>query len=429
MSLNILILRMKTLKYFLFLLLSGTFLISCATKATLTGGPKDTIAPRLDSLKSTPNFKTNFYPKKIELYFDEWITLKNQNQILVSPPLIKNPKYTQRGKHIIVEIPDEDTLRENTTYNINFGNTIVDFTEGNAVQDFFYIFSTGDFIDSLELSGKVIDAYDNKPLKSTLVMLYESTDDSIVVKSKPFYFGTTRDDGLFKISNIKEGDYKIFALKDENSNFLFDNLKEKVGFLDTMIHIDTNNGIVQLQLFQPEPPLYVMEKQITDYGKTKLVFSKPPDSINVLYFSQQLILKELNADSLILWSDANVDSVNIVLQTENKPDTLIIKTKKKYEIPIKIKVKKYSIGKSLFPEKKLGLLFDNPVVSFDTTYIELSDSAGIYKNISLSLDSINPRELWIEHKWKEGNHYTFMFYPGAFKGLYNQQNDTIKYNC
>ncbi|MEZ4907619.1 MAG: Ig-like domain-containing protein [Saprospiraceae bacterium] len=417
---------MGKIRYLISFFLSASLLYSCANQASLGGGPKDVTPPKIDSLKSTPNFKTNFKPKEIKFFFDEWISLKNQNQILISPPLEKNLKFTQRGKHILIEIPEEDTLLENTTYCINFGKSIVDYTEGNPLQENTFLFSTGDYIDSLEISGKITDAYDNTPLKDVLVMLYKSNEDSIVIKSKPYYFSTTKEDGTYKIPYIKESDYKIFALKDENSNYLFDNEKEKIGYLDSMIHIDTSKQFIQLQLFQPNPSLYINTKQISDYGKVEIKFNTTPDSIELINSSAPVILEELDAENLTFWLQNSVDSINLILKYNDKIDTLELKTTKELKKPGKYKALKVSTEKSMFPEKEITLLFDSPISAFDTSCIEISDTIEKYRNFNIYPDSVNHRKLWLKKIWKEEHEYNITFLPGAFTGLYEQINDTIK---
>ncbi|HHH52082.1 MAG TPA: hypothetical protein ENK91_00340, partial [Bacteroidetes bacterium] len=197
---------MNNLKYFILYLVTAVVIAGCAKRATLSGGPKDTEPPKLlQNIKSSPNFQINFYPKTIKLYFDEWITLKNKNQILISPLMKNKPEINYRGKHITVEFNLKDTLKPNTTYIINFGNSIVDFTEGNPLKNFSYIFSTGDKIDSLSLSGIVRNAYDKKPVKGVKVMLYNEDRDSVVFNKLPYYFAETDDKGEFNISYMHEG--------------------------------------------------------------------------------------------------------------------------------------------------------------------------------------------------------------------------------
>jgi len=427
--------------FLVFIIFSG-----CAKKASLSGGPKDIIPPVLNVKKSTSNFQTHFYPKTIVLYFDEWITLKNKNQILISPPLNKKPDISYRGKHVKIKFNKEDTLRSNTTYTINFGKSIVDFTEGNPVENFTFIFSTGDKIDSLEIGGKVIGAYDEKPQKDIIVMLYDSEEDSIVTYSKPYYFATTDKNGKFKISHIKPGYFKIFALKDINNNYLFDSEEEQIGFIDTMIPIrdDTINKNIIIKLFKPEPVLRITGKSIVAYGKIRIEYNRMPDSVRIVKSSVPVFEKEIINDSCLIWYDNSnsPDSINIILKNEKKTDTLILKIRKRFENPVSLDLKSKRSGMKPYPDKDLELIFNQPVLLSGTTkgmmivkdsiYTQTDTLAPEIRDTMLNTidftavkDSLNQRKLKFKGEWKEGTAYILRLLPGYTKSLYGVSNDSI----
>ena len=214
-------------------LLTGILLWTCANVMAPTGGPRDEDPPVV--LRSTPpNYSPNYTGEQIRIYFDEFVTLTNlRQQLLVSPPLENDPEFRVRGRSIIIDIEDE--LRENTTYNMFLGDAIRDITEGNAIPNFQFVFSTGDYVDSLSLGGKVIDAFTLEPVDGVSVMLYDSIYDSIPYKERPVYFAKTNKEGLFTISNMQGGEYLIFALVDNNANFLYDLPDEKIAFLDSLV--------------------------------------------------------------------------------------------------------------------------------------------------------------------------------------------------
>ncbi|MEZ4985296.1 MAG: Ig-like domain-containing protein [Saprospiraceae bacterium] len=171
-------------------LLAGV-LVGCANPMAPVGGPKDEQPPRIDSLRSTPDMQTNFRPQTIELTFDEWLKLDQPNQKVVISPPIQGYVVRLKGKTVIVDLGDKDTLRANVTYVVQFGDAVKDLTEGNAVKDLRYVFSTGPYIDSLTLGGKVVDAYTGEPQSGVLVMLYDNLADSVFRKERPFYFSKT----------------------------------------------------------------------------------------------------------------------------------------------------------------------------------------------------------------------------------------------
>ncbi|MFI5164899.1 MAG: Ig-like domain-containing domain, partial [Bacteroidia bacterium] len=207
----------RILKYcFYFLLFTFYFLLEhCAQIVIPGGGPRDATPPRV--VKYMPDSAaTNFNTKTIAITFDEYIQLSDlQRELTISPPMNIQPDVKYKGKTLLIEL--KDSLQKNTTYCLNFGSAIRDFTESNPKTNFQYIFSTGSFIDTLKLSGTVKNAFDLKSEKGILVMLYDTYNDSVPYKKLPSYFAKTGDDGSYTIRNIRPGNYKAFALKDANS--------------------------------------------------------------------------------------------------------------------------------------------------------------------------------------------------------------------
>jgi hypothetical protein len=254
----------KLIINFFSLLLVVLYLItsSCAKIGAISGGPKDTIPPQLVS--SVPkNYTLNFSGHKIQLNFDEFIQLKDVNQQLnVSPPLKKKPQVKLKGKSAFIEF--SDTLKENTTYTFNFGNAIVDNNEGNILRNFEFVFSTGSFLDSMGVEGQIINAFILKPDKeSLLAMLYQDLSDSAPYKQIPIYTSRTDKNGHYFINHVKEGTYRLYALKDGNYNYKYDPPTEEFGFADTLIYLhkqmfdsllcDTSHGINPKLLEKVQP--------------------------------------------------------------------------------------------------------------------------------------------------------------------------------
>jgi hypothetical protein len=204
--------------------------------ASPNGGAKDTQPPI--PIKSKPvNYSTNFNEDKIIIEFDEFVVLKNINQeLLISPPLKNRPEIKQRGKSLVLKLNNK--LRDSTTYNINFYNSIADLNEGNVLDDFQFEFSTGSNFDSLYMSGKVYDAFNFSTEKNIYIMLYDKFNDSIPRKTLPNYISKTNKNGEFTIPNINNNQYYIFALKDMNNNMLFDLPNERIAFLDSCMSAD-----------------------------------------------------------------------------------------------------------------------------------------------------------------------------------------------
>jgi hypothetical protein len=209
-------------------------LAACANPVAPTGGPRDTDPPVI--LGSEPeNRSVNFDASEIRITFDEYVQIKNLSQkFLSSPPFIKTPETKLQGKSLVIKLTED--LRPNTTYTLFFGNAISDFNEGNALDNFRFVFSTGPVLDSMELKGKVLNAKTLLPEKEVYVMLYDSYEDSIPMLERPYYISRTNEQGVFTFTNLRDIPYKIFALRDVNANLIYDQPNEEIAFLKTRVY-------------------------------------------------------------------------------------------------------------------------------------------------------------------------------------------------
>ncbi len=208
--------------------------VQCANPVAPTGGPRDTTPPVI--IQAVPENETvNFHAENIRIWFDEFVVLRElHQQFLSSPPFAKMPDITIRGKSLQINIDEE--LKPNTTYTLYFGNAIVDFRESNPLAEFRYVFSTGTQLDSMEISGKIVNAYSHQPEKGVLIMLYDQYHDSIPYQHQPYYVARSGEDGSFRFTHLRNIPYKIFALRDANNNMLFDLPNEEIAFLDTLLY-------------------------------------------------------------------------------------------------------------------------------------------------------------------------------------------------
>lgn len=222
--------------FFLAVLLLVAFLAQrCANAVAPTGGPKDTTPPKV-TVAVPENNSTNFIGNKIELTFDEYVTLENANQnVLFSPPLTTKPDIKLKNKTVIIKF--KEPLAENTTYTIHFGSAIKDLHEGNLFENYIYSFSTGDYIDTLRIAGKVLNADDKKPVEDAYVGLYAERDglDTLPTTTIPDYITKTDKEGKFNLTGLADKRYLVFALQDANANLYFDQPNEAVAFLDTLV--------------------------------------------------------------------------------------------------------------------------------------------------------------------------------------------------
>ena len=425
---------MRNLIYFLIsiLLING-----CAKRGSPTGGPKDSIPPVLVNANPKLN-STNFNEEEIRLTFDEWIKLdKVQDQLIISPP-IDNSSYEIKplsGVTKKVFIRFIDSLNSETTYTINFGNSIKDNNENNTLTFFNYTFSTGETLDSLYVKGLISDAFDREPSNYVSLQLYRIDsilEDSIVFKNKPTYISNTLDSASYKFQNVKEGKYLIIALKDLNNNYLFDPFFEKIGFIDSLITLP-KDSIIDFKLFKEETelvwdrPHFINSEKIGFgyYGKLDIdkieLNSKIPDSVSYTF------LKEKETDTLNLWLSRNsFDSLNFNLIEK---DTIKLTT-------VKFDRKRDTLIDSLRISSKTANILhlkESFKLSYNIPIYKIVDSLISIRNIDSLLISFKTRiskdeeELDIIFEVSPSDEYNINLYPNAIVDIRGNVNDTLSY--
>lgn len=409
-------------------------LLQCAKRGTPTGGPKDIKPPEL--IRADPaNLTTEFTAKKIRLYFDEYIKLEDiQNQLIVSPPLKYAPQISpQGGASKVVEIIIKDTLRENTTYTINFGQSILDNNEGNPNRFLTYVFSTGTYIDSLTVSGVIKDAFNKETDDFISVMLYEidtAFTDSTIFKSLPNYISNTQDStNIFKLQNLKPGNYAMVAMKDEAKNNVFDQKTDKIGFIQDTITLPTDS-VFLLKLFREIPNYSVLPPSFAAANKILFGYTgknvKPsielltaiPDSIRTL------VAKERLKDTLNFWfTPFQLDSLVFKVYNESQAqnDTFTVKSRK---LKADSLVLNPSHRGTLNFEEDFYIAANIPLVKLDTSKISMMQSDSIPKPFRLKLDSLENRVLFDFDKGPREN-YSIKMVPGAVIDFFEETNDTL----
>lgn len=307
---------------------------SCAnTKASPTGGPKDTIPPVLTGL--TPAWGDTAFPLtggSIRLKFNEYTVVKDQAGILLSPPHKKKPKTKVKGKEIVVTF--QDTLKPNTTYTIDFGNGLADNNEGNLFPKFVYSFSTGDTLDSMYITGTVLDAESLVPVKGAFVSLYREWRDSSTMLLLPDAAGRTDDWGFFSIRNIKPGPYWIYASTDENKDYLYNLGEEKIGFLDSAITptLVMRDSIYELMGFDMKDTLACQARKsqfelsvFKEFYSTQFIKDKGRKDERCGYVTFGAPDVQMSSFQIL-----GVDSTDIILQYSPKRDSFVFWLNSKY---------------------------------------------------------------------------------------------------
>ena len=411
--------------FYIFLVL---FLTGCAQQVAPTGGPEDKQAPLVESDASTQNGQTNFQGGPIELYFSEWVKLQDAfNQVVISPPLEKRPKIYTKKKSVHIEFDKDEILRENATYTINFGDAIRDITANNILKNFTFAFSTGDFIDSLTVSGTVLDAFDSKPMKDITVMLYENLEDSVIYKEKPFYFAKTDANGKFNIGNIKEGKFKVVAIEDINRNFKFEAGSEKLGFLPEPVFIQADSSIVlNLQIAKAVEPFRMLSKNTKQKGLIILGFNAKPDGVEIQSEGAQNLRQEIVKDSIYLWYDSFLDSsIQIIARKDSiLNDTFVVQKRKVSENyrPLSLIKGINTSNGELVKGKEIELLFNYPLAATDENSISIQDSS----ENEIPLESrIEGRKMILTSNWSEEMPYHLFVEAAGIRDVFGNESDSI----
>lgn len=237
----------------LFVVCSFAFIVSCARMGTPDGGPYDETPPKV--VHTSPRFGTanTKNVKKIVIEFDEMVKIDNaMEKVVISPPQIEQPEIEAVGKKVTITLLD--SLKPNTTYTIDFADAIVDNNEGNPYGDYAFTFSTGERVDTFQMSGNVLDASNLEPIKGMLVGLYKVSDDAegdsihelpdSIFHTTPFErISRTDSRGHFVVKGLAPGCYRAFALKDQNQNYIYDQRAEKVAFSERILSTSSKPDI------------------------------------------------------------------------------------------------------------------------------------------------------------------------------------------
>lgn len=401
-------------------------IFSCASSGTLTGGAKDVAPPVMDTLRSSVGRQINFRPRELSFYFDEFVEVKDAiRQVLVSPPLTYIPRVQHRGKKVTFAFDEKEVLRENATYSINFGEAIVDYHEGNKLQNFVFVFATGPFIDSLSIRGRVTDSKTGEGEGEMVILLFDNLADSAIYKEKPFYFAKPLKTGEFSFSNIKNDTFRIIAIRDENLNYRYDPGVEKLAFRDSLIILDAAfNAEVQLLSSLPPPKPGIQAANSRTYGKINLLCTSPPDISTTYSLSESEIksYREITGDSINIYYDTPRDSFFLYIMG----DTIKVKPKGKNDLIRKNPLKRnFTAGTvPVLPGDSLVTAFNFPLSGVPQKGFYISDTIGVLEDVRLSL-SEDHKKLVARYDWIPGETYQLTIDSGALTSIYGQVNDSI----
>jgi len=351
----------------------------CANIQKPQGGPRDVTPPVL--LKaSPPDMTRHFASKTIRLDFDEFFKLTNQfTEITISPAQDKQPDYKIKEKSLIITL--KDTLQKNTTYVINFGKAIADVNEGNVLKNFTYVFSTGEHIDSLSVSGTVTNTLTQQKEKDVTVMLFPADKDTAYYRKKrPSIYATTDTSGNFSLNNLPEGKFTIYALKEATVNRIYDNEVELISFLKKPISLYTDTSGIQLNLFKEDPVKFrLLERKFDQDGKILFIFNKRLNnpSLKIIYppglDDQKLVEFSKTNDTAHLYSkNMDFDSISVAILDNDKPlDSVSLNKgrKEKFDRILSFAFNINAQSGKLNPFGNLIITTTSPIDTFDPSLI------------------------------------------------------------
>jgi hypothetical protein len=474
-----LLMKKSTVRSYWFLIPIWIIAFGCAKVGMPSGGPKDKEIPVI--VKSVPaNGATGFRNKEIVVSFNEYVVLdKISEKFMVSPPMKKRPEISIRGKSIRIKFEDE--LRDSTTYTFYFQDAIRDLNEGNAINNYQFVFSTGPFIDSLSVTGNVYSALNLDPPENTLVLLYSQLEDSSVVKQIPAYITRAEGNGAFRIDNVHPGTYRLYALVDADNSKNYNNRDEMFAFYNEPVQVtpaknylpvkkdtvkttitkpaDGKNpfippltGEFPLTLFQAEKKLhYLTSSSRKQPYQLTYTLSLPPDTMKFEFSipetspERYFIEKSRNFDTITVWlTDSTIynrQQIETIIRfpftdtlgiTDLKTDTITMRylapraprTKVVKRISYKVST---GITSQVRPDKQIILTAPAPFMPPDTSKLvlfELLKEDKIRHPFSLAKDTNNACRYFVNTNLKPGKNYLFITDSAAFSSIYGEYSDS-----
>jgi len=423
-------LKISNISFYGWLIFITLYGLSCARQSSPDGGPKDEIPPKV--LEAEPGLNAlNFNSDKIVLKFSEYVKLdKLEQELSISPYTTEKPKVFLKGKKLIIKLSEQ--LQANTTYAYNFGNAIGDLAENNKLENLTYVFSTGDFIDSLKIEGRVTSALTGKGIENTKVCLYNSTKDSLIFNETPSYITTADKSGNYKFQYLPDFDFRIAAIVETNNNNVYDFASEQIAFSTESIQ-PTDSSLINLVLYSPQTTKTWNYEALKDSGMFAIT-SEGFDSINLKTISDSTELVYYNynflEDSLLAWFTSSKKTAEFtVFEKDSLLDTIRINTETEQALKDTFAFTAYGLeNKFHFNENgKLILKSKYPIKEINPAQIcVLADSLST-NSVSYFVNEMQKNLLQFYGEFDTSKLYTFQLGVGAVTNIYNKVSaaDTI----
>jgi uncharacterized protein (DUF2141 family) len=429
----------------LLLLFVICFLVhSCARVGSPVGGPKDTLAPKfLSSNIDTTRINVKRDIKELRLDFDEYVTLKDINKnLIISPPIKKIKRILPSNianKYVLIQW--EDTLKANTTYNFNFGNSIADNNEANILRYYNFAFSTGDKLDDLYVSGEIKDALATKKKGSSsenkmVVGLYQ-VKDTMNYKQKPYYITKIDDDGYYELNYLSPGKYKIIAFEDENENSIYDPGTEKIGFQKEPVNIEKSISGLNLKVYPSKKPVKYLEMK-ENPGGILMTFEGDPTDVKVLSINDKLqdikVTHRPKSDSVSIWFDAVASKVgqtvteNLKLSydADNKKDTVSVFYK--YNAKNAMDINSDNGGGSLAPKSDFKILSNYIIDKLSPEKWILKSDSLTTQEFTAKISETNPYQIIIKSDFISGKKYQLTIPKETVTSFYTKNKQSKRFD-
>lgn len=411
----------------LLLLLASLF--GCAQVRDISGGEKDTAGPILLAA-DPPAYTTGFDSRRIVLQFNERVKVGSlRDQFLVSPPLQEMPEVVvQGGTTVVIEL--NEPLQPATTYSFYLGDAIVDLTEGNPAADVSYVISTGTYIDSGAVAGRVIDAGTGAPATGVHVFLYAPEDTASFRSGRPLYASRTDQNGAFSLRNLRDGAHQLLALRDQNGNLRFDLPNEELAFNPAMVRTDTDTITHLLRLFREAPhQQQLMDHRVEADRDWLFVLAKPAAGLALRDLDRTggtlrwSVEPNATADTLRLWpNDTTAINGHAFELTDGGVVLDTVRYRVRDRMPFDLAVGLASTGDTI------TLRAARPIGQVDTTLIRLlQDSVPLAYTIHP--DTVNKRYIRLVAQRRNRGATRVQLLPKAMTDQYGGQNDTVLINA
>lgn len=415
----------------LFIALVGIshLLTQCASPGSIQGGPRDETPPSVDSLQSTPTPQTNFTPREIVIAFDEWVKLDDPfSQIFISPPLEQRPEYTLKGRSLVINLHEDEVLQDSTTYIINLGTSVQDITESNPIEDFQFVFSTGDWLDSLGFEGIITDALTGEPAENVSVMLYENFADSAIATLPASYFARTNKEGRYQFNYLKPDTFQLVAYVDDDLDFRHSAETEPLGFIPEPISTEqVNDSTVSFTISMGAPPVYLDKVDSTTLGLLVLAMSGPITDSATLRIQTEGIrhYDRINSQIRMYYSPDSLPVEVIVENIRGLRDTVRILSADKAGFDAE-NLNIARTNPTFLPGESLELMTNWPIASLDPDRISLTKEDE-EELIPIDTAIFEFNTLRLKYPWQADTSYHMILYPGAIELENDVAHDTVEY--